>query len=449
MSLGLGSLDSSDLGDIVSSDTDDIFKSCTAVGEHLETDSNFWCWELQEDDYTQVFEIALFFLLISLGYYLLTFGIFIWASTSLKGIICPTGIRNQNEDEHNQLPLNNIPEFQWFENGRISFNYTLPIYLLMYILISMIYFVIKIFIVSMESSHYIWTFDDLFYDKDFDDFLDAKVIIMIGIFLINSTFFCFTNLGFLCSTFVIMLESEINKLSQLLLFFWILISLIDAGFSVIICCIYYPMALTILYFVAVGFIVYMTISLICCAISPCVSCVCFRMCVDMMGLMRIRYVENGNAEIQCMTPCVRFLYAFILTIFLIIFVYLSECLALLYIFSFLGGPAKSVFYIDFNSKNDNIIFWLFSITVVIGFVGFLMGLIFSCFRNRELISENDQLNRSIIHERAENLRNVRNRHEDHGSDPFSGPNRGYRMISNDSIDDHIIDDEVIDDNVVI
>eukprot|EP00483_Globobulimina_turgida_P009720 UN09739 len=84
-------LGSEEVDDVVSSETDDIFKSCAAVGEKLGSNTNIWCFELEAGDYTQVFKIASIFLLISLGYYLLTFALFIWASTSLKGVICPTG----------------------------------------------------------------------------------------------------------------------------------------------------------------------------------------------------------------------------------------------------------------------------------------------------------------------------------------------------------------------
>ena len=81
---------------------------------------------------------------------------------------------------------------------------------------------------------------------------------------------------------------------------------------------------------------------------------CVLVCMDLFHLMRLRYDENNNAEIQCMSPCVRFIYGLVFALLIIAFVYLSQCLALSFIFGFVGGPSKSVFYVDFDDTNENI-----------------------------------------------------------------------------------------------
>ena len=245
------------------------FKSCSAVEEQF-TNDTIWCWELQEDDYGQVFVIALLFLLISLGYYLLTFGAFIWASTSLKGVRFPTGEFGQNNNNSRARPFESL---DWYDNSIVT-SRALPIYILLYILISLIYLSIKSFIVYTESPHYIWTIDDRFNALDFEEFIDAKVVVMIGIFLVNSTFCCCTNISLLWSILSHLMQSTSDHFFAIcFLATWIIISVIDLVFSIIICCIYYPMIFTLFYFVAVGFIVNFVILLICCCISPIVSCI--------------------------------------------------------------------------------------------------------------------------------------------------------------------------------
>eukprot|EP01083_Nonionella_stella_P115959 344226_1 len=413
-----------------------LFKSCTEVGEHLGSNADFWCFELYEDDYTQVFSISLLFLLLSLGYYLLTFGAFIWASTSLKSVKCNIG--NRIEDDNGvAMPFTDIVELNWFNDG-IASSATLPIYLSMYIIVSLIYFACKIFIVSTESSRYIYTMDDTFSNTDFNHFVNANALLMIGIFLANSAF-SFSSFFFFCCLycFFFVVKSlyldigpQATLLSNCLVFCWGIISLVDAIFSCIICCIYYPMILTILYFIAVAFMTLITIVSLCVCMTPCVTCICVQMCCDWLGFLRMYRDARGNREIQCMSPSIRFLYGFTLTVLFITFVYLAQCLAFIYIFGILGGPTESVVFLDFESTKDCVIFWMFVATFTLGFIGFLMGLIFSCCRNRELRNESAEMTNSII--QYHSRRNERQQNEATPvNDPFSDQ-RGYNLNNGDN-----------------
>ena len=161
--------------------------------------------------------------------------------------------------------------------------------------------------------------------------------------------------------------------------------------------------------------------------------------MDMFHLLRLRYDENNDAEIQCMSPCVRFAYALVFALLIIGFIYLSQCLAFAFIFGFVDGPSKSVFYVDFDDSNDMVILWLFASSLMVGFIGFCIGLFYSCCRDRQLEQSN---NAEIVNSnvRRTDLRGMleRNGYNNERMNPFSDPNKGYKIINGDDDDE---DDE--------
>ena len=114
------------------SSSSELFHTCSEVEEHVGQSSNIWCWEMIEDDYSQIFHIAGFYTLISLGYYLLLFGSFIWATTSVKGLSISHGGGVMD------IGMDNVPQIQWY-NGRVNSKLALPLYLSLCVLINAIY----------------------------------------------------------------------------------------------------------------------------------------------------------------------------------------------------------------------------------------------------------------------------------------------------------------------
>ena len=171
--------------DVVSGEVGQTFTSCTAVGETLGSHPNYWCWEMKEDDFHQVFQIAFLFLLMALGYYLLTYGATTCVLTSLKSVTYPpinqAQISEDNEELRWMFNRQSLPQWHWFQHG-IATNLVLPIYLAMFILIQSIYFILKVFIVSTGSSHYIDNINDSFDRLDFEYFVNARGLDSVCLF---------------------------------------------------------------------------------------------------------------------------------------------------------------------------------------------------------------------------------------------------------------------------
>ena len=134
----------------------------------------------------------------------------------------------------------------------------------------------------------------------------------------------------------------------------------------------------------------------------------------------------------------QFVYGLIFVLSLIGFIYFSQSFAVALMFAFLDGPSESVFYMDFNSGNDTTIFGLFVSTIIIGIIGVILGLLFSCYR-RPSVRDNDNGGQSDFDDDAGGQQRIMiMRVRPHDMNPFSDRTKGYRIIDFSDADEEDI-----------
>eukprot|EP01084_Bolivina_argentea_P247733 414439_1 len=388
-----------------------LFASCSAVYQHLSDrdgmEPNYWCWETTEGDWKQIFTMIMFMFALNLGLVLLTYGAITTGLSKIAGMK-QRYVAQEDESLNLSTSWNAAPEPIW-RGTHINNVSNIPMILIMLLLVinTIFYLAIKVFIVSHPSSHYINTTNDQFREMSFYSFFNTREIILMYIFTVNSWIFWLHQKWYYPKgTF----PAPIQSIAQ----FARLISLVDFIFTVIVFCIYYPLLLIWLYIVGISIVIIAPLMcFVTCFVAPIVTC-CMVPCIKccLMGCVRVETGREGeinneqnsadNAEdneqnnneqnneenreneqrdnviiCRCMNNCVRFLFGIIVGIceIFIYFVVIGIVLSFAFlIIDGIYGPSHVVFYMDFNSEADLIIYWLYLITISVGVIGLIIGL---------------------------------------------------------------------------
>eukprot|EP01084_Bolivina_argentea_P156854 273335_1 len=343
------------------------FDSCEEFEDIMETD-DYWCWNAQQDDYSQIFLLLGFVLLLYSAQYLLIYTSFINRMMAINKITIPI------QSTESIIPF---PEVEYHDKSIHFFSF------IIHLLIHFIYVAIKIII--LHSTH-LSTINQKYQAMDFRHFVNTQNILLVLLLLLAPKSFILDHIIF--RRVNIEFESHILWRTVLRPFSYILLC-VDVIFSFVLLCIYYSLFILILYWIALELFVYcLSICVFICSIVFFTSCI-VECCVNNQCICLI---EDDSGDIIIKFPdyitCTHFMLFTFLILLYFGFGFGIIALRFLLMWCFVGGPTHVVLYADFNNSTDYAIYWLFIIAFVLGmstFIGMTLRLCCNDNRSRQVV----------------------------------------------------------------
>ena len=162
--------------------TANLLESCSDVNDKLGGDNvNYWCWETHKNDYSDTFLIIGLAYMMNLGIILLIYGSSISGLTTQSSMnrISRFGSRIQTFSRFNWLSNQQHQSIQSSDETTKKY-----IFFILYTIIACLYFIIKIYILTATSSHYLSSINEEFESKEIAKFLDGGGMIIHNLLLI-------------------------------------------------------------------------------------------------------------------------------------------------------------------------------------------------------------------------------------------------------------------------
>eukprot|EP01083_Nonionella_stella_P124895 377411_1 len=333
-----------------SSDYVDASTSCSSLSESLKHHDAYWCVEYDANDWAQLWYALFLVYYIYMGHMLVSFALY------RANMMSVAGIRLPNEST------------RWCEI--ILRNGTKPnqiVYIALNIIIHILYFIIKTLLVT---SDHLSTSYEQYENMHFQEFVNIHTILLVTFFTFNPglfwiVYFSFNGLsGFL--------NSQCGIGMAVLIAFGCFFLLGDILFSLVVLCIYYPLFIAALYFIAVELLSLLLVlfALFCLSMWCCTCCM---HCVD-SHCVEIR-LTNGEVHFNYETLCQKNSTIVLMSLLLL---FITLCITLLEfwgIFAFVGGPTPFVLYLEFDDNVDFAILCVLLIIMVLGTISVLVSAI--------------------------------------------------------------------------
>eukprot|EP01083_Nonionella_stella_P169382 574278_1 len=317
-----------------------------------------WCWEAEEGDYKQIFYLVLAIVLMHLASYCLGYA---RSSVTIGGmsemVVCSTYI---DVEKMKKLKTDDkVLTSKYNQKGTVS-GIPMSVYMVLNAFLSVIYFIIKVWIYESHDSHYLSGINEEFDEVTWAKFYDARIILL-------STMYChsFSLLKQNVSVYneAITHDKWQSGWGKGILVVCCVVMFVDFIGSIVLMLIAYPLIFTALYHGAVGILTAIACVFIICCLVPLM--VCYAKCVSCIFTCNCR---NSDSQSACHTFMRGIANGFVL----LSLYYIYFCVVLLLCFVFLGGPNHTVLYLD---SGDKWIVIAYAAAMGIGIIGFIIGMI--------------------------------------------------------------------------